>query len=280
MAELITDFLTRPIPQVPHLIGRGILPKAGRLIIGGPPKTNKSWVALSIALSLARGQDIFNAHYKSGVPVLPVQEAYRVLYIEQEIGPVTLQDRLRGLTADENLAGVELYVKSKDLQMRLDDKEGFELICREVATVRPHCLILDPMAKFHTAEENSSQDMGIVLMNCATITTAYETALILVHHVAKQNAEYPRRGGDRLRGSSAIFADVDTCCIVERISSETAQEPVLELDFELRCGAPVEKLYVKRLSDGRVEYMGTDFSPPRPPQSARKSRGGVYRAGS
>lgn len=273
MALILKEFLEQPIPKVPHLIGRGVLPEYGRMIIGGAPKTNKSWVALSMALALARGQNVFSAHYKSGSPVLPVHKTYRILYIEQEIGPVTLQQRLTGLTAGEDVKDVEFYIKSKDLELRLDTEQGFERLANEVATVRPDCLILDPLAKFHAGEENSSQDMGVILMNCQKLTVSLKTALILVHHLAKPNFEFPKRGGDRLRGSSAIFADVDTCCIVERISSEQAKEPVLELDFELRCGAPIEKLYVKRLESGVVEYMGTDFSPPTPPQIHRKSRG-------
>lgn len=259
MAELLLDFLSKPIPVVPQIIGRGVLPVAGRLVVGGEPKSNKSWIAIEMALAMARGIPVFAANYKSGTPVFPVSKKFRVLYIEQEIGEVELQKRLSNRLVGEDVLGVEFYVKSKDMSMRLDTQEGHEAIAREVEQVQPDCVILDPLSKFHLSGENSSQEMGAVLRVGQIITVDYNTALIYIHHTSKPNPENPRRGGDRLRGSSAIFADVDTCCIVERKSSPDSKEPVLELDFEMRCGEPLEKIYVQRKLDGRVVYLGEEY---------------------
>jgi RecA-family ATPase len=259
MAELLYDFLAKPIPIVPQLIGRGILPKQGRLVLGGEPKSNKSWIALELALAMAQGRAAFSAVYKSGTPVLPVTGKYRILYIEQEIGETELQKRLTSLMTGQDALGIDFYVKSKDLEMRLDTPEGHLAIAREVEQVKPDCLILDPLAKFHLSGENSSQEMGAVLRVGQHLTQDYNSALIYVHHTSKPNPENPRRGGDRLRGSSAIFADVDTCVIVERKSSESNLEPVIELDIEMRCGEPLPKLYVQRLRSGQVVYLGEDY---------------------
>lgn len=259
MADLLYDFLAQDFPHQECLIGRGVLPRAGRCVIGGEPKSNKSWIALEMALAMTQGRNVFNATYKSGTPVLPTGKRFKVLYIEQEIGGPELQKRLRGLMANENALGIDLYVKSKDMSMRLDTQEGHEAIAREVEQVRPDCVILDPLSKFHLSGENSSQEMGAVLRVGQIITVDYNTALIYIHHTSKPNPENPRRGGDRLRGSSAIFADVDTCCIVERKSSPDSKEPVLELDFEMRCGEPLEKVYVQRKLDGRVVYLGEEY---------------------
>jgi len=276
MAELLDDFLRRELKTRPHLVGRGILPAGGKAILGGVPKSNKSWIALNIGLDIALGRDLFGARYANGTPVFPVPEAARVLYLEQEIGEHTLQRRLQtlmiGKVPDGNLEEVEFFVKTKDMKMRMDNEEGIAAILAEVESVMPRLLILDPLAKFHLMGENSAQEMGAVLRFGDVLCERFGTALLYVHHTSKPNEEYPRRGGDRLRGSSAIFADVDTCIIVGRKGADSVKEPILDLDFELRCGEPLENIRVKRLVDGSIIY-----APDEAPQGGpmiRHRRGG------
>ena len=90
----------------------------------------------------------------------------------------------------------------------------------------------------------------------------YGMAAIIVHHIGKQDPDpsKQKRGGDRLRGSSALFADTDTLLEVTRLSTEHTAEPVLKLSFELRRGEPVEDLFVRRRRDGSVEYLGDGYS--------------------
>lgn len=261
MAELLSDFLQRQIVVPPAVVGRGVLPVKGKCIIGGEPKANKSFLAMNLALGIATGTALFDAAYKSGTPVFPVPRARRVLYIEQEIGQYGLRQRFKPLLAAWGISGeFPFYVKSKDTAMRMDSPEGRLAIQREIEEVRPDVLILDPFAKFHLSDENSAQQMGAVLRVADHWIEDYNVAVVLVHHTGKENPEYPKRGGAKLRGSSAIFGDVDTFVDVVRKSANHVKEPILQLDFELRQGEPLERVYVKRLRDGRVVYCGEDFS--------------------
>ena len=257
MAELLIDFLAKEIEGGPFLIGRGLLPTEGKMIIAAPPKANKSFVALNIAMALAMERPLFGGIYTSGLPVLPVRKRCRVLYIEQEIGERGLQERLRGMTAGADI-GVDFYIKSKDYQMKLDDQRGFELIAREIAQVGPDVVFLDPLKAFHDRNENDAQEMGIVLGNIDKLIQQYKTAMVYVHHTSKENTEagaFKREGGDRLRGSSVIYADADTIMMVDRKSSASTVEPTLNLSFELRHDAPLEPITVRRLKDGKVVFM-------------------------
>ena len=262
MAELLFDFISREPEQLPQIIGRGVLPLKGKMILGGDPKANKSYIALNIGLALAQGQHIFGALYKSGVPVLPVTRCHSVLYVEQEIGERGLRERLKPMIAVPG--DIQFYIKTRDMGMRMDTPQGRTAIQAEIEQCKPEVVILDPLAKFHLSDENSAQQMGMVMRVGDHWVENYNIAIIYIHHTAKENFQHVRRGGQRLRGSSAIFADVDTFVEISRKSSSHHKEPVVELGFELRQAEPLEPIYIKRLQSGLCEYLGEDYHWGRP----------------
>lgn len=266
MAQILSEFLTTEYKPMAHIIGRGILPVGGKMIVAGSPKANKSFFVLNMMLDLVRGRRVFDATYKNGHAVLPVAQPWRVLYLEQELGEQGLLERLRGKEGRPGLAagldpeGLQLFIQPRDTAMRLDTPEGRDYISNIVKEIKPDVTVLDPMAKFHLSDENSAQEMGAVLRVADHLVEDFGTAIVLVHHIGKQSEDNPRRGGDRLRGSSAIFGDVDTVCEVTRKSNEHHPEPVLELSFELRRGEPLESLFVQRHRDGSIEWMGEGYA--------------------
>ena len=267
MPEILSDFLSKEYVPAPYIVGRGVLPVGGKMVLAGSPKANKSFVALNIMLDLVRGRRLFDATYKNGAAVLPVNKQWRVLYLEQELGEQGLLERLKGkegrvgLTTDIATEGLQLYVQPRDTAMRLDKPDGYDYIKNLVATIKPDVTVLDPMAKFHLSDENSAQEMGAFMRSCDHLIEDYKTSIILVHHIGKQDPDPDRqkRGGDRLRGSSAIFGDIDTLVEVSRKSNEHHPEPILELNFELRRGEPIDPLFLPRRRDGHIEWMGEGF---------------------
>lgn len=265
MAEQLSKFLTKEFVPTPHLIGRGILPAGGKLVLGGEPKANKSWVAMNIILDLVRGRPVFGAHYRNGKPVMPVKKSFRVHYLEQELGDEGLMERLRGedgrpgLVSGMSWDGLELYVTPRDTKMRLDTPDGKDFIYSELKQTKPDLVWLDPFSKFQLGDENSAQEMGAVLRQIDHIIEDFGCAVALNHHTSKPFKDDVRTGGNRLRGSSAIYGDLDTFIGVERKSNEHHPEPVLQLDFTLRRGEPLETLFVQRFRDGHIEWLGEGF---------------------
>lgn len=260
MADQLANFLTKESPPIAMVVGKGVLPVKGKLIIGGSPKTGKSYLVINMAVDLALGLPLFNAYYRKEQPVFPVYKPNRVLYIENEIGEFGLQDRLRSITDNCDMSGCELFIKSRDMNMRMDTEDGRKCIESEIAQVRPDVTILDPLAKFHLSDENSAQHMGAIMRVGDHWVEDYGTALIYIHHTGHSNPQYPRRGGDKLRGSTAIFADADSIVLVDRESAANCKEPILTLNFELRRGEPLDPVHVKRLKSGRVIYQGENQS--------------------
>jgi RecA-family ATPase len=266
VAERLIDFINKEFKPQPYLIGRGVMPAGGKIIIGGEAKSNKSWLVLCIALDLVRGRPIFGAHFKSGKPVLPVARPYRVLYLDQELGDQGLRERIvgpdeghPGLVTDIDCTGLELYVKPKDTAMRLDTPDGRDFVDGEVTMSKPDVVFADPLTKFHLSDENSAQEMSAVLRAADHVIEKHGVAMCFVHHTSKPFKDDMRQGGNRLRGSSAIFGDIDTYIEVTRLSNEHHPEPVLRLDFTLRRGEPMEPLFVQRKRNGTIEWLGDGF---------------------
>lgn len=265
MAEQLSTFLTKEFKATPHLIGRGVLPAQGKLILGGEPKTNKSWIAMNAVFDLVRGRPIFGAQYKNGKAVLPVTKPFRVLYMEQEMGEEGLRDRLKGTEGRPGLAsgmdwnGLDFFIKTRDTAMRLDTPDGRDFIYAELKQTKPDLVWMDPFSKFNLSDENSAQEMGAVLRVVDHMIEDFGCAVAINHHTTKPYKDDTRTGGNRLRGSSAIYGDIDTYIGVERKSNEHHPEPVLQLDFTLRRGEPIERLFVQRLRDGTIEWLGEGY---------------------
>jgi RecA-family ATPase len=259
VAILLSDFMSQEIIQKPSIIGRGLLPRESKLIIGGAPKSNKSFLGLNIGLSLAKGMPLFDAVYDNGTPVFPVTKPHKVLLIEQEVGPVGLKNRLNGiLDAKPQWYFSNFYIKSRNLSLQMDTEEGVAAIDREIEERQPEVLIIDPLSKMHNKDENSSQDMGKIMKVGDYWIGKYGLSIIYIHHTgtASYDPTSTRRGGAKLRGSTTIFADVDSVIDLVRCSSVSAAEPTLELNIEMRQGEPMDVQYVKKNRNGTIDYLG------------------------
>lgn len=260
MAERLNDFLSREFPPISMVVGRGILPRKGKLFIGGAPKIGKSFLVLNMALDMAAGRPLFNAHYPSGKPVFPVYKQNRVLYMENEIGELKLQERFRNLVAANGLdaAELKLFIRSRDMRMRLDTDTGYEFIKGEIQEAKPDVVILDPLTQFHLSDENSSQEMSKVLRAADHFIEDFGVSIIYIHHTGHQNPEFPRSGGAKLRGSTAIFGAADAVMLIDRESAASSQQPYYKVTFDLRHDEPLEPMHLQKLSNGSIRYESCD----------------------
>lgn len=267
MVQILSEFLKNEYKPLAHAIGRGVLPCGGKLFLAGSPKTGKSFLIMNVMLDLARGRRLFDASYPNGSPVLPVPQPRRILYLEMEMGEQGLLERLRGvegkpgLTTDLDPNGLPLFIQTRDTAMRLDTPDGRDYIEGLMRATTPEVVVFDPFAKFNLSSENDSQEMGAIMRVADHLIEDYKTSVIFIHHISKQDPDpnKQKRGGDRMRGSSALHGDLDTLVEVTRLSHERALEPILKLSFELRRGEPIEDLFVQRRRDGTITWLGPDF---------------------
>jgi RecA-family ATPase len=247
MAKPLRDLLASPVVGVPSYIGNGVLPKRGRMIIGGQPAIGKSMLVLNLAYDLASGRPLFGFTYhdksRPGQAVLPVHEPVRVLYVEQEIGEFALQERFALLheARKDDVALDNIWWHTMDWDLQLDRKQASDQWNNLILSAAPNVVIIDPYSQFHTSDENDSGDMGLVLTNLNKLMVAHDISIVVVHHFGKPG-ETSRYGMHRFRGSSAITAWADTRLTLDHDRREWGK---LSMVWTIRRGKPVMDMVVK-----------------------------------
>lgn len=183
-------FASRPPP--PWII-KHVLPKADLGVLYGPSGSGKSFIALDMAISVARGAPWRGKKVKQG----------RVLLIAAEGGGGVPQ-RLRayGQHHDVDLSSIPLGIIHAAPNLLVEDDVA-ELVKAIISAGSGDLIIIDTFAQTTPgANENSGEDMGKALRNARAIRDATGSMVLLVHHSGKDAA----RGA---RGWSGIKAAAD-----------------------------------------------------------------------
>jgi hypothetical protein len=205
--------------------------------ISAHPKSNKSWLSLDMAVSVA-----------SGTPCLgrfAVGRPGPVLVYAAEDHLDTVRTRVAGLCASRGLAWDDLavYVITEPV-VRLDRIEDQERLRRTLDQVRPRALFLDPLVRVYgVVDENSAQEVSRFLSYLRALQREYRMAVVLVHHARKAQAG-AHQAGQSLRGSGDLYAWVD-----ELISLRRTPE-CLMMSIEHRAAASPEPLSIRLVHQG------------------------------
>ena len=234
----------------PSLIGEGLLPNNGIMLIGGAPKSYKSFLLGEIALNLATGSNLFAAHkteHGRTYPRFMVKKPVTVLLVEQEIGWYDLQLRYRKRynsleVPKQSPASRNLFFASCDRSLRLDTDEGMGRFCQVIESCHPDVLALDPLVEFHGADENSTQEMSAVFRNLDRLRERYKLACIICHHTRK--AQKGEAGGnpESLRGAQYTFGKGDSFLMAQVVNRSAG---VIQIVPTIRRGVPIHAFRVK-----------------------------------
>jgi hypothetical protein len=178
----------------PEWLIKGVLPKGELSVLYGPSGSGKSFVALDMALAVARGVDWFGNHTQRGNVAIVMAEggggaSLRLRAYEKHHG-VRLADipNLHILTAAPNLFQ--------------GDDDIAELIA-ELKKLGPLDIVqIDTLAQVSPgANENASEDMGKVLANVKIVNRATSATPQVVHHSGKDITK-GSRGWSGLKGAA------------------------------------------------------------------------------
>ena len=222
-AESFTSLLGKSFAARPSWIEPEIIPRGGKVLLGGEAKIGKSFVLLNIARALATGESLFN--YEP----FTIPQACRVLILEQEIGEKGFKSRVEKGLSDvvSEVLSNNLWYVSKRPWLRFDDAEGFANIRALIEQVQPNVLFCDPLSKFHYWDENHSTDMAKFWNRMDTLVWEYrhlDLAVVISHHYGKPLRD-PRIDWDPLdpynfRGSSKVFDEADTLLTMHRTEQD------------------------------------------------------------
>ena len=175
-------------------------------ILGGDPKTGKTFMALDLAIAVASGQPCLG-HY-------PVRTPGPVLLYAAEDADHIVRARLEAIahTARTPFESLDIAVIETPV-MRLDEADHRDRLANTVSQVRPRVLILDPLVRLHSRDENAVGEIAPILAFLRDLQRSFATAVLLVHHARKSGGNRP---GKALRGSGELFAWTDSLAYLQR----------------------------------------------------------------
>ena len=141
--------------------------------------------------------------------------------------------------------------------LRLDLEQDRHALEQTLQDIQPRLLLLDPLVRLHRLDENSAADISGLLGFLRHLNRQHDLAVILVHHMAKRARQDP---GLALRGSSDLFAWIDSACYLARRGQQ------LRLSVQHRA-APAPEPMLLTLAGGhsqpcRLLIHGNDTQPP------------------
>lgn len=175
-------------------------------ILGGPPKSCKSWLALDLAVSVASGTPALGR--------LALHERGPALLFAAEDAPPFVRERLESICRQRGLEleSLDIFVILAST-LRLESQADQERLAAAVRQTRPRLLVLDPFIRLHRIDENRANEVAGVLGYLRDLQREHALAVLVVHHARK--AAGPEGGVD-LRGSSDFRAWSDSNLYLRR----------------------------------------------------------------
>ncbi|MDF3606533.1 AAA family ATPase [Paracoccus sp. DMF-8] len=199
-----------PGPKYEYLI-KGVLTRSELSFLAGASQSGKSFIAIDMAMAVARGVEWFGHKVRRGGVIYQAGEsaagvrrrrfpAYRQKYDcgADPLSVVLLERPVDFYNSDDD---VDAFIE-ECLHWKKKFRDPLELI------------IIDTFNKATPgANENDGKDMGSVLARCERVRRATGAHVMLVHHM---NAD-----GTKMRGHTSLFGNVDNVVTVRKIPDKT-----------------------------------------------------------
>lgn len=231
---------------------RPLWPRSAVGILGGSPKSCKSWLGLDVAVSVASGTPCLG-HFQVEHP------ATTLVYLAEDSLPM-VRARIASICEARglSLASLDLNVLTVPC-LRLDQQPHQLALAETLARLRPGLLVLDPLVRLHRLDENDAREVSGLLGYLRELQRTFNVAILVVHHARKRTANSP---GEALRGSSDLYAWTDVTAHLSRTS-----EDALLLRVEHRSAPSPEAVRLKLVSrpDGTRTHLELQQAPAEPP---------------
>lgn len=234
-----------PQPQGAQWLVESLWAASGVGIVGGQPKSLKTWLATELALAVASGG--------AALGRFAARQHGPVLFFAAEDSPAAMRARFEAVAGARGVRLADVPVLLLDVaELRLDDPRQLARLRQTVADVKPRLLVLDPFVRLARLDENSAQEVSAVLGALRALQREHDLAVLVVHHMRKSPAAHP---GQTLRGSGDFAAWSDSGLYLLRRGDD------LVLTVEHR-GAPAPPPLRVQLAEGaRPHLIAEDLDP-------------------
>lgn len=189
------------LPPLADALISGVLRQGHKMLLAGPSKAGKSFALIELCIAIAEG--------KTWLGRFSCAQG-RVLYINLELDRPSCLHRFKDVytamgLAPDNLRNIDIWnLRGASVPM---DKLAPKLI-RRAGKKGYTAVILDPIYKVITGDENSADQMAKFCNQFDVVCRALDCAVIYCHHHSK-GAQGGKRSMDRASGSGVFARDPD-----------------------------------------------------------------------
>ena len=209
--------------MAPTLID-GLLRQGHKMLIAGPSKAGKSFLQIEMCIAIAEGKQWLNWACTQG----------RVMYVNLELDRASCLHRFKDVYQalgwqPKNLKNIDIWnLRGKSRPM---DKLAPMLI-RRAAKKNYIAIVIDPIYKVITGDENSADQMSNFCNQFDKVCTELGVAVIYCHHHSK-GSQGGKKSMDRASGSGVFARDPDA--LIDLIELETTEELMKQQENRAVC---------------------------------------------
>lgn len=188
------------LPSLAPPLIDGVLRQGHKMLIAGPSKAGKSYALIELCCAIAEGKKWLKWNCTQG----------RVMYVNLELDRASCLHRFKDVytalgIAPDNLSNIDIWnLRGRSVPM---DKLAPKLI-RRASKKNYIAIIIDPIYKVITGDENSADQMAHFCNQFDKVCTELGCAVIYCHHHSK-GAQGGKRSMDRASGSGVFARDPD-----------------------------------------------------------------------
>jgi RecA-family ATPase len=231
--EAVNDDLPEPesmaevwnnLPELSPPLIDGVLRQGHKMLLTGPSKAGKSYALIELCCAIAEGKKWFNWLCTQG----------KVMYVNLELDRASCLHRFKDVyTAlnwePKNIRNIDIWnLRGKSIPM---DKLAPKLI-RRAQKKNYIAVIIDPIYKVITGDENSADQMAHFCNQFDKVCTELKTAVIFCHHHSK-GSQGSKRSMDRASGSGVFARDPDA--LLDLIELELTPEILKQEENKAVC---------------------------------------------
>lgn len=214
------------LPELAPCLIEGVLRQGHKMLIAGPSKAGKSFLQIEMCIAIAEGREWMGWKCTQG----------RVLYVNLELDRASCLHRFKDVYQalgwePDNIKNIDIWnLRGKSRPM---DKLAPMLI-RRAAKKNYIGIVIDPIYKVITGDENSADQMASFCNQFDRVCTELGVAVVYCHHHSK-GGQGNKKAMDRASGSGVFARDPDA--MLDMIELELSEDVLKAEENKAVCAA-------------------------------------------